>query len=56
MGEVSLEVSSNGLTTRGRATSTDIVEASIRAYVVAVNRLMRRMREGGKDEEKPHGM
>jgi 2-isopropylmalate synthase len=56
MGEVTLQISSNGFTERGRAARTDIIEASALAYLVAVNRLHRRMNSGGKGQEKPHGM
>jgi 2-isopropylmalate synthase len=56
MGEVSLEVTSNGFTERGRAARTDIIEASALAYLVAVNKLHKRMQSGEEPEEKPHGM
>ena len=39
MGEVTVRVFANGKTTRGRGTSTDIIEASAKAYVDALNRL-----------------
>jgi len=47
LGEVSLQVNADQFVERGRAASTDIVEASVRAYVAAVNRLGKRMRNGG---------
>ena len=56
MGEVSLELASNGYSERGRAARTDIVEASAAAYLAAVNRLAKRMRNGRPAGEKPHGM
>jgi 2-isopropylmalate synthase len=56
MGEVSLEVTSNGYTERGRAAKTDVIEASAVAYLAAVNRLHKRMQAGKSDEERPHGM
>ncbi|MFO8006857.1 MAG: 2-isopropylmalate synthase [Candidatus Brocadiia bacterium] len=56
MGEVSLEVTSNGFTEHGRAARTDIIEASALAYLVAVNKLHKRMQSGEEPEEKPHGM
>ncbi len=56
MGEVSLEVTSNGYTERGRAARTDIIEASAVAYIAAVNRLHKRMQAGKSDAERPHGM
>ena len=46
MGEVSLQVESGPLSQHGRATSTDILEASARAYLAAVNRLAKRMENG----------
>ena len=42
MGEVSVQVESGSVTERGRATSTDIVEASARAYLAAANRVAHR--------------
>jgi len=42
MGEVSVEVDFEGIVTRGRATSTDIIEASARAYINAINKLLAR--------------
>ena len=56
MGEVALEVAGNGFTERGRAARTDIIEASAVAYLTAVNRLFKRMRNGAPAEQKPHGM
>jgi len=56
MGEVSLEVTSNSYTERGRAARTDIIEASAVAYLVAVNRLHRRMQAGNNDQQQPHVM
>jgi len=56
MGEVTLEISSNGFTEHGRAARTDIIEASALAYLTAVNRLQNRMSAGEKPQEKPHGM
>jgi 2-isopropylmalate synthase len=37
-GEVVVKLRGNGKTVRGRGLSTDIVEASIRAYIDAINR------------------
>jgi 2-isopropylmalate synthase len=56
MGEVALEVAANGFTERGRAAKTDIIEASAVAYLAAVNRLVRRIREGEAEGPKLHGM
>lgn len=40
MGEVVVHVSENGQKIVGRAASTDVIEASIRAYVDAINRVL----------------
>ncbi len=56
MGEVSLELASNGYSERGRAARTDIIEASAVAYLAAVNRLAKRIRNGAPAGGKPHGM
>ena len=51
MGEVIVRVSDDKLKTTGRGTSTDIIEASARAYVDAINRLeMRRGRNVRTDQ------
>ena len=39
MGEVSVEVDFNGEVQRGRVVSCDIIEASARAYLNAVNKI-----------------
>jgi len=39
MGEVSVNVEVNGKTVRGRAVSTDIIEASAKAYLNAINKV-----------------
>jgi 2-isopropylmalate synthase len=44
LGEVTVKVSSDGKVTSGRGSSTDIIEASIKAYVNAMNKLARRER------------
>jgi 2-isopropylmalate synthase len=41
MGEVSVKVDFDGTVVSGKGTSTDVIEASARAYLSAVNRLMR---------------
>ena len=41
-GEVSLEIRHKDQTIRGRAVSTDIIEASAMAYLAAINRLLQR--------------
>jgi 2-isopropylmalate synthase len=56
MGEVSLELGSNGLTEHGRAARTDIIEASAVAYLAAVNRLRRKLNAGTAAEPRLHGM
>jgi len=40
MGEVSVRISHRGTEVAGRGTSTDVIEASAKAYVNAVNRLL----------------
>ncbi|HNW93431.1 MAG TPA: alpha-isopropylmalate synthase regulatory domain-containing protein, partial [bacterium] len=39
-GEVHIRIESDGMTVRGKGASTDVVEASARAYLDAVNRLL----------------
>jgi 2-isopropylmalate synthase len=39
MGEVTVRLSAQGLNTRGRGVSTDVIEASAKAYIDALNRL-----------------
>jgi 2-isopropylmalate synthase len=56
MGEVSLEVASNGRRERARAAKTDIIEASAVAYIAAVNRLYNWVRNGKPADDKPRGM
>jgi len=55
MGEVSVEIEHNGVRERGRASSTDIIEASARSYVSALNRLLARMENGEPSPQKPRG-
>lgn len=40
LGEVTVHINGNGKLVIGRAASTDVIEASIRAYVNAINRLL----------------
>jgi len=40
MGEVSVRIRHRGTEVAGRGTSTDVIEASAKAYVNAVNRLL----------------
>nr|HPM43604.1 alpha-isopropylmalate synthase regulatory domain-containing protein [Candidatus Omnitrophota bacterium] len=42
LGEVSVKISSGNRIVSGRGSSTDIIEASIKAYVNAVNKLVSR--------------
>jgi len=49
-GEVTIEVERDGRKFRARGISTDIVEASARAYLAAVNRVLTAMNDG---KEKP---
>lgn len=54
MGDVVVRVSDGELKTTGRGTSTDIIEASARAYIDAINRLeMRRGRQVRMDQAAP---
>ena len=41
MGEVTLKVDFDGTVASGKGTSTDVIEASARAYLNAINRLVR---------------
>jgi 2-isopropylmalate synthase len=45
-GEAIITVEYDGQSYRGRGTSTDIVEASSRAYLEVINRLLRRRQRG----------
>jgi 2-isopropylmalate synthase len=53
-GEVSIRIEESGLTILGRAASTDIIEASAKAYLHAINRLVKakQQRQKAKGEEK----
>src|SRR5919106_1619247 len=50
LGDVVVQLESDGLKVTGRGVSTDVVEASARAYLNAVNRILR-MRERGEERE-----
>jgi len=50
MGEVSLKVRSGSREEHGRAVSTDILEASARAYLAAINRMAMRGTEKGAEK------
>jgi 2-isopropylmalate synthase len=45
LGEVSVQLRQDGITVRGRGVSTDILEASARAYLDAMNRLVARRKD-----------
>lgn len=49
LGEVSIQITADDVQQRGRASSTDIVEASVRAYMAAVNRLVSHSRNGSDE-------
>jgi len=51
-GEVNLELVCNGKTYRGRGRSTDIIEASVLAFVNAINRTVAGRRKNGASPEK----
>jgi len=55
MGEVTLQIIADGISERGRAAKTDIIEASALAYMSAVNRLLRK-KANGTQQERPHVM
>jgi len=46
LGEVMVTIEANGRTVVGRGTSTDVIEASVRAYINAINKVIYR-RKGG---------
>ena len=53
MGEVVVHVTQNGQKVLGRGASTDVIEASIRAYVNAINRiLLKREKSDSQTQEK----
>ena len=45
MGEVVLKLEVNGHTVMGKGTSTDIIEASVRAYLNAINKIVGRRQD-----------
>ena len=51
MGEVTVNVSSDGRTTKGRGVSTDVIEASAKAFLDALNRLA--IQQGIHKEREP---
>jgi 2-isopropylmalate synthase len=50
LGDVAVQLESDGMKVTGRGVSTDVVEASARAYLNAVNRIVR-LRERGEERE-----
>jgi len=53
-GEVSVEIESDGLTYHGKGVSTDIIEASARAYLQALNKAA--AHTGGRSTHPQHGV
>jgi 2-isopropylmalate synthase len=53
-GEVSVEVEVGGLTYHGTGVSTDIIEASARAYLQALNKTL--AHAGGRPMHPQHGV
>ena len=51
LGEVTVTVAKNGKTSKGRGISTDVIEASAKAYVDALNRLAIRMEKEDQQTE-----
>ena len=45
LGEVSVRIRNDGKAVTGRGASTDVIEASIKAYVDAVNRMIIKQRK-----------
>jgi 2-isopropylmalate synthase len=52
LGEATVRIKQNGRTCIGRGVSTDIIEASAKAYVDAINRMVARRDSGGEPEVK----
>jgi 2-isopropylmalate synthase len=52
LGEATVRIKQNGRTCIGRGVSTDIIEASAKAYVDAINRMVARKDAGGEPELK----
>jgi 2-isopropylmalate synthase len=50
LGDVVLQLDTEGMKVTGRGVSTDVVEAAGRAYLNAVNRLVRMRERGGERE------
>jgi len=53
LGEVTVKVSCGPFTETGRGTSTDVIEASAKAYLNALNRILWRRRQRGKRAAAP---
>ncbi len=51
MGEVSVRLDYNGTKMQGRGTSTDIIEASAKAYLSALNRILAGKHSGGRGKK-----
>ena len=54
LGEVFVQLRQNGLSVQGRGVSTDVLEASARAYIDAVNRLISRRRDNETQKGNAH--
>ena len=54
LGEVSLMIENEGYRVHGRASSTDILEASARAYINAVNRILVRISKEASEDGDSH--
>jgi 2-isopropylmalate synthase len=53
LGEATVKITENGRTYLGRGISTDIIEASAKAYIDAINRMVSAQTKGGEPELKP---
>jgi len=53
LGEVIVELQTNGFIERGKASSPDIIEASANAYMHAANKLVSRMRQREREPSEP---
>jgi 2-isopropylmalate synthase len=56
LGDVVIQAEHEGVKVSGRGVSTDVVEASARAFLNAVNRLVRRAELPGRADEGPEGV
>jgi len=56
LGEVYVQLNQKELTVQGRGVSTDILEASARAYIDGINRLIQRRGEKPSEEKETMGV